>query len=58
MRHAYDKALDIATELMKAQLAYQGFGTAQSQAEEIGKYFLGIVNTIYEGIKDAPDQRE
>lgn len=55
MRHAYEKALEIAAELMAAQISSQPYGSNITQAEEIGKYFLKIVETIHNGIKNGPD---
>lgn len=54
MRHAYDKALDIATQLMTAQLQGTGRGNT-NHAEETGKYFLKLVEIINTGLEKIPD---
>jgi len=54
MRHSYEKALDIATQLMTAQL--QGKGTGNTlDAQDKGEYFLKLVEIINAGIEKAPD---
>lgn len=55
MRHSHEKALDIATKLMAAQLGGAHYGTADSEAEKLGKYFLKIVETIQPEIEKMPD---
>lgn len=54
MRHSYDKALDIATKLMAAQLQGHGVGNA-IDAQSKGEYFLKLVETISAGIEQMPD---
>lgn len=54
MRHAHDKALDIATQLMTAQLKEQGIGNA-IDAQNKGEYFLKLVEVISDGIEKMPD---
>lgn len=54
MRHAYDRSLDIATQLMTAQLQGTGCGNT-NHAEEMGKYFLKLVEIINAGLEKAPD---
>ena len=53
MRHSYDKALDIATQLMVAQLQGKGIGNALD-AEDKGEYFLKLVEVISAGIEKMP----
>lgn len=55
MRHSHEKALDIATQLMVAQLGGAHFGTTDLEAEKLGKYFLKIVETIQPKIEEMPD---
>lgn len=54
MRHAYDKAIDIATQLMVAQLQGGGIGNALD-AESKGEYFLKLVEVISAGIEKMPN---
>ena len=54
MRHAYEKAMDIATQLMVAQLQGSGIGNAVD-AQNKGEYFLKLVETISAGIEKVPD---
>lgn len=54
MRHAYDKAMDIATQLMAAQLKGQGIGNT-IDAQNKGEYFLNLVEVISAGIEKMPD---
>lgn len=54
MRHAYDKALDIATQLMAAQLQGHGIGNT-TDAQNKGEYFLKLVETISSGLEKIPD---
>lgn len=54
MRHAYDKALNIATQLMAAQLQGSGIGNT-IDAQNKGEYFLKLVNTISKGIAEMPE---
>lgn len=54
MRHAYEKAMDIATQLMIAQLQGSGIGNVVD-AQNKGEYFLKLVETINAGIENLPD---
>lgn len=54
MRHSWEKAMDIAAQLMAAQIQGQHCGNA-IQAEEMGKYYLKLVETIHAGIADKED---
>jgi len=54
MRHSYEKALDIATQLMVAQLQGNGIGNT-IDAQNKGEYFLKLVEIINAGIEEMPD---
>lgn len=54
MRHSYDKAMDIATKLMAAQLQGNGIGNT-IDAQNKGEYFLKLVEIINAGIEAMPD---
>lgn len=55
MRHSWEKAMDIAAQLMAAQIQGHPYGTVINQAEEMGKYYLKLVETIHAGIEDKED---
>lgn len=50
MDATYEKAVDIATQLMSAQLQKKDVGNL-TQAQAIGDYFLKLADTIYSGLK-------
>ena len=54
VRHAYEKALEIATQIMSAQLQGSGIGNS-IDAQSKGEYFLKLVETINAGIEKIPD---
>ena len=55
MRHSYEKALDIATQLTVAQISAGAFTQTESGAEAISECFLKIVETIQQKIERMPD---
>jgi len=55
MRHSHEKALDIATQLMVAHLGSAGYGTSDSEAENMGKFFITLVETIQPEIEKMSD---
>lgn len=47
--------MDIATQLMVAQIQGQHYGSNVNQAKEMGEYYLKLVETIQAGIEDMDD---
>lgn len=54
MRHSYEQAMDIAAKLMSAQIQGMGCGNTL-QAENIGEYYLKLVEVIRAGLEKMPD---
>lgn len=55
MQNAHEKAIEIATTLMSANMKANGYGKNISEADEMAKFFLKLESAIADGLEKLPD---
>lgn len=55
MRHSYEKAMEIATQLTTANLQSACIGSTDTAAANLGNFYLKLVETLQAEIAKMPD---
>lgn len=55
MRHAYEKAIEVATTLTVANIGHTGYGNNENAAKELAAFYLALEQELEKAFSKFPD---